>query len=62
MWTINKPNNRKPNDINVYCQYAACQVNYNKLKTAGNDPQISQKMKYAQYVRTAKPCVARNPS
>ena len=62
MWTINKPNNRKPNDINLYCQYARSEVKYNKLKTAGNDPQISQKMKYAQYISTTKPCVARNPS
>jgi long-chain fatty acid transport protein len=26
-------------------------INYNKVKTANNDPKISQKMRYSQYVR-----------
>ena len=41
------------NDINKYCAYAKCQksIEYSKLKTASNDPSISQKMKYANYVR-----------
>ena len=30
------------------------QVQYNKLNTSGNNPTISQKMLYAQYVRSSK--------
>ena len=26
-------------------------INYNKVKTANNNPKISQKMRYSQYVR-----------
>jgi len=38
-------------DIKMEC---ACinSVKYNKLVTAGNDPSISKKMKYASYIRT----------
>jgi hypothetical protein len=41
------------NDITKYCTYAKCQkqVEYNKVKTAGNDPKVSQKMRYSQYIR-----------
>ena len=41
------------NDITKYCAYAKCQkqVEYAKVKTAHNDPGISQKMRYAQYLR-----------
>ena len=41
------------NDITKYCTYAKCQkqVEYNKVKTASNDPSMSQKMRYAQYLR-----------
>jgi hypothetical protein len=34
---------------------AACSsVQYNKLNTGGNDPSISKKMLYAQYIRSTK--------
>jgi hypothetical protein len=41
------------NDITKYCAYAKCQkqVEYAKVKTSGNDPKVSQKMRYAQYLR-----------
>jgi len=41
------------NDITKYCAYAKCQkqVGYAKVKTSGNDPSMSQKMRYAQYLR-----------
>jgi hypothetical protein len=29
-------------------------IQYNKLATGGNDPSISKKMLYSQYVRTSK--------
>lgn len=29
-------------------------IQYNKLKTGGNDPSISKAMRYATYVRTTK--------
>ena len=29
-------------------------VQYNKINTGGNDPTISKKMQYAQYIRTSK--------
>lgn len=43
----------KSNDLEKYCAYANCQkqVTYNKLKTGSNDPSISQKVRYAKYVR-----------
>lgn len=41
------------NDITKYCAYAKCQkqVEYAKIKTAGNDPKVSQKIRYSQYIR-----------
>ena len=43
----------KSNDLQKYCKWANCQkqIEYNELKTGENDPSISQKMKYARYVR-----------
>jgi len=43
----------KTNDIEKYCAYSkACKkAEYAKLKTATNDPNISQKMRYSQYLR-----------
>ena len=40
-------------DIQKFCSYATCQrqIEYNKVKTAHNDPGISQKMRYSQYIR-----------
>lgn len=44
-------------DIIKFCQDKKCQQNiqYNRLKTGGNDPSMSAAMRYAQYVRGAKP-------
>lgn len=44
-------------DIIKFCQDKKCQQNiqYNRLKTGGNDPSMSSAMRYAQYVRAAKP-------
>lgn len=35
-----------------YCQNKQCEkvIGYNKLKTSSNDPSISKKMRYSQYV------------
>ena len=43
----------KSNDLQKYCAFQNCQkqVVYSQVKTGGNDPTISQKMKYARYVR-----------
>jgi hypothetical protein len=38
-------------DIKMQCNCIQS-IRYNKFNTAGNDPSISQKMKYASYVRT----------
>lgn len=40
-------------DINKYCQNKACKINtvYVKRQTAGNNPNISEKMRYSQYIR-----------
>jgi hypothetical protein len=40
-------------DIEKFCQLANCQkkIEYTKVKTATNDPGISQNMRYAQYLR-----------
>jgi hypothetical protein len=40
------------NTIMQYCQNKQCEkvIGYNKLKTASNDPSISKKMRYSQYV------------
>ena len=44
-------------DIIKFCQDRKCQQNiqYNRLKTGGNDPSMSAAMRYAQYVRGTKP-------
>ena len=44
---------RRTNDIEKYCTLAKCnqQVEYNKIKTANNNPNISQKMRYSEYLR-----------
>tara|TARA_Y100000992_G_scaffold130997_1_gene86350 strand:- start:363 stop:644 length:282 start_codon:yes stop_codon:yes gene_type:complete len=52
-------------DIDKFCEKSAsgsssgsqsCQnVTYKKMVTAGNDPSISQKMRYSQYIQTTKP-------
>ena len=44
-------------DIIKFCQDKKCQQNiqYNRLKTGGNDPSMSAAMRYAQYVRSTKP-------
>lgn len=40
-------------DINKYCLKKKCQNSsvYTKITTSGNNPQISEKMRYAQYIR-----------
>lgn len=45
-----------PNDIDKYCacKKAEKAASYNKLVTAGNNPSISKKMKYASYVNTSR--------
>jgi hypothetical protein len=45
-----------PNDIDKYCACKKAEKTalYNKLKTSGNDPNISTKMKYASYVNTSR--------
>jgi hypothetical protein len=50
---------RKLFDITQWCanngqQYNA-NVQYVKLTTGGNDPKMTKAMRYAQYVRNAKP-------
>lgn len=43
-----------PNMFSIvkFCQNKACEKeSYVKRKTYGNNPQISQKMRYAEYVR-----------
>lgn len=44
---------QQTNNLDKYCAYANCarQVEYTKLKTSTNDTSISQKMRYAQYLR-----------
>ena len=40
------------NDLQKYCDYHNCQKNilYKKLKTGGNDPSVSCRMKYAKRI------------
>lgn len=40
-------------DINKYCQKKACanNIGYVKQQTSGNNPNISEKMRYSEYVR-----------
>ena len=40
-------------DIDKFCENQ--NVTYKKMVTAGNDPSISRKMRYSQYVQTTKP-------
>ena len=44
---------RRTNDIDKYCSLAKCerQVAYNQLKTSTNNPNISKKMRYSEYLR-----------
>ncbi len=41
------------NDINKYCSCARAQqqAQYSRVATGGNNPSISQKMRYSQYLR-----------
>jgi hypothetical protein len=43
----------RTNNIEKYCQCARALRNttYVKLKTATNDPSVSEKMRYSQYIR-----------
>ena len=42
-------------DIKKFCEGNSCpRVSYNKVATGGNDPTMSTKMRYAQYVRGQK--------
>ena len=45
----------KSNDLQKYCEWANCQkqVTYNRLKTSSNDPSVSKRMRYSQYVNSA---------
>ena len=49
----------KSNDLKKYCEWANCQkqVAYSQVKTGGNDPSISKRMRYSQYVRNYSGCV-----
>ena len=44
-------------DITKACelQNSCTPVNYNKVVTGGNDPSITNAMRYSQYVRNSKP-------
>ena len=49
----------RTNDIDKYCRCAANQkAEYAKVKTSGNDPSISSKMRFSQYVNlvSSKTC------
>ena len=50
---INKLCYFKLNPDGTYSRSATCQITYNKISTSGNDPSISQKMRYAQYIRNS---------
>lgn len=41
-------------NIITFCQNKKCrqQIEYNKIKTSTNDPSLSTKMRYSQYVNT----------
>lgn len=46
---------RRTNDIQKYCACAAALKKHTtkkKFVTAGNNPQISQRMRYSEYIRT----------
>jgi len=42
------------NDIIEYCRRQPPPTDYIKQKTANNDPTISKKMRYSQYIKTAQ--------
>lgn len=44
-------------DIVRYCQQKECerQIRYKQMATGGNDPTITNKIRYSQYVKNAKP-------
>ena len=42
------------NDIIEYCRRQPPPTDYIKQKTANNDPTISKRMRYSQYVKTAR--------
>lgn len=44
-------------DIAKYCKKCP-PVEYTKLATSGNNPHITKAMRYAEYVRNAKPRLA----
>jgi hypothetical protein len=46
----------KINNLTKMCNCSNAQklINYNQLKTGGNDPSISKAMRYSQYVRTSR--------
>lgn len=41
--------------ITKFCQNKCQPTAYKKVATAGNDPTISTKMRYSQYIRSVKP-------
>ena len=42
-------------DIKKFCEGNSCpRVSYNKVVTGGNDPTMSTKMRYSQYVQSQK--------
>lgn len=42
--------------ITKFCEKKTCQTSgYSKVVTAGNDPTISKKMRFSQYIRSVKP-------
>ena len=47
------------NDLTKYCEYAKCQkqITYEKVKTSTNDPSMTKRAQYAQYVRNYKGCM-----
>jgi len=44
----------KPKCYSMKSMLSGSNIQYNKLPTGGNDPSISKKMLYSQYVRTSK--------
>ena len=42
------------NNIIDYCRRQPAASDYTKIKTANNDPSISKKMRYSQYIKTAR--------
>jgi|MesohylFT_1024984.scaffolds.fasta_scaffold05892_2 hypothetical protein len=49
-YCLSKTNGTALNKATMTCS----QVQYNKINTGGNDPSMSQKMRYAQIVRSSK--------